>query len=543
PRDVRHRITSHVRSRNVACIICQFNKLSGFEGITPSRSIELDPTLTGSRTDAMDMAEFPEGKLWTGDAEVEPGITAKWGVTPNLILNATANPDFSQVEADVAQLEINRRFALFYPEKRPFFLEGADFFLTPVQAVFTRTVADPAWGAKMTGKLGRTAVGFFAAQDEMMNLVFPSNQGSASDSFDQRVYGGVFRLRQDVGQASTLGLLYTARGGGDYRNHVGGIDGFLRLDQKNAVTFQYLLSGTEYPADIADAYGQKEGRFGGSALNVSLQHMSRYWIIQGIYEDLSDGFRADYGYLPRVDTKTFGGIVLRQIWGKPGGWFNLIRVGAMGQAIYDQSGTLTERGLTLRGMYQGPLETQAVVSWNTMRIRYAGQDFDGANADFDVRIRPFSGAEFGLGGMGGRWVDFENVRLADVLSLGPRASLNLGRHVNLVLSHSYERLYREGRTIYTANLSQAKLVYNFSVRAFVRGIVQYRDFERATDMYAFPVEPRTKGLFTQFLFSYKLNPRTVLFLGYSDNYLGLEHVDITRYNRTFFLKIAYAWQL
>jgi len=543
PRDVRHRITSHVRSRNVACIICQFNKLSGFEGIAPSRSIELDPTLTGSRTDAMDMAEFPSGKLQAGEADVEPGITAKWGVTPNLILNATANPDFSQVEADVAQLEINRRFALFYPEKRPFFLEGADFFLTPVQAVFTRTVADPAWGTKLTGKVGRTALGFFAAQDEVMNLVFPSNQGSFSDSFDQRVYGGVFRLRQDVGQASTLGLLYTGRGGEGYNNHVGGFDGFLRLDDKNAVAFQYLLSGTEYPSDIAGAYGQKEGRFGGAALNVNFQHFSRYWVMQAVYEDLGEGFRADYGYLPRVDTKNFGAIVLRQIWGKSGSWFNLIRVGAMGQAVYDQSGTLTDRGLTLRGMYQGPLETQANVSWNMTRLRYAGQDFDAAYADFDAHIRPFSGSEFGLQGMAGRWIDFENARLADLISIEPRAALNLGRHLNLVLSQSYEHLGREGQTIYTANLSQAKLIYNFSVRAFVRGIIQYRDFERTTDMYGFPVEPRTKGLFTQFLFSYKLNPRTVLFLGYSDNQLGLEHVDITRYNRTFFLKIAYAWQL
>ncbi len=72
-------------------------------------------------------------------------------MTPNLILNATANPDFSQVEADVAQLDVNTRFALYYPEKRPFFLEGGDFFLTPIQAVFTRTVADPLWGTSSPG--------------------------------------------------------------------------------------------------------------------------------------------------------------------------------------------------------------------------------------------------------------------------------------------------------------------------------------------------------------------------------------------------------
>jgi len=102
PRGVRHRITSHKRSRNVSCILCQFNKLVGFARISPGRNIEINPTLTGTRTEAMDMSTFPNGSLEKLNQKVDPGITIKWGLTPNLILNATANPDFSQVEADVA---------------------------------------------------------------------------------------------------------------------------------------------------------------------------------------------------------------------------------------------------------------------------------------------------------------------------------------------------------------------------------------------------------------------------------------------------------
>jgi len=181
PRSVRHRMTSHVRNRNISCILCQFNKISGLEKISPGRNLEFDPTLTANRTDTMPPQNFPGGALESGKAKAEPGITAKWGITPNLILNATANPDFSQVEADVAQLDVNTRFALYYPEKRLFFLEGGDFFLTPIQAVFTRTVADPLWGTKLTGKIGRSALGFFATQDRINNLIFPSNQGVALD--------------------------------------------------------------------------------------------------------------------------------------------------------------------------------------------------------------------------------------------------------------------------------------------------------------------------------------------------------------------------
>jgi Domain of unknown function (DUF5916)/Carbohydrate family 9 binding domain-like len=551
PRDTRHRIISHVRSRNVNCIMCQFNKLTGFEGITPGRNIEIDPTFTAVRTDSMDPAGFPDAPLDRGKIDAEPGVTAKWGVTPNLILNATANPDFSQVEADVAQLEINRRFALFYPEKRPFFLEGADFFLTPLQAVFTRTVADPIWGTKLTGKTGRTAVGFFAAEDAVTNLVFPSNQGSWSDSSDQNSTGGVFRLRQDVGKMSTLGVLYTGKVGADYYNHVAGADGFFRLDQKNSIVFQFLHSETDYPTAIAEANGQRDDRFGGNAFMLNYQHFSRRWIVDAVYEDKSPGFRADYGFVPRVDTRSAEVMVLRQIWGKPKGWFNLIRLGVAATAGWDYEGTMTDRGLTLGTMYQGNLETTVNVHANFYRTFYNGQFFDTPFGDLMFRIRPFSGSEIGLNAQAGRTVDYANARLADMLAMGPNLSLSLFRHLNFVPAYIYERLSREGNTIYTAHLAQAKLVWNFNVRSFVRAIVQYQELRQNPAEYLFPVDSRSQGLFTQFLFSYKLNPRTVLFLGYSDNaaggnfdsWLGPGRVALTRTDRTFFMKIGYAWQI
>jgi hypothetical protein len=553
PRDARHRMTSHPRSRDVACILCQFNKLTGFEGITPGQNIELNPTFTASRTDAVDWAAYPDGPLVKGKADYEPGLTAKWGITPNLILNATANPDFSQVEADVAQLEINRRFAVYYPEKRPFFLEGGDFFLTPIQAVFSRTVIDPIWGTKLTGKSGRTAMGFFAAQDQITNLMFPTNQGSysLSDPLTQDATGGVFRLRQDIGKMSTLGVLYTGRMGHDYGNHVAGADGFFRLDRKNSITFQFLHSETDYPADVAADYGQNGDRFGGNAVNLQFQHFSRSWILGLTYDDLSPGFRADYGFVPRVDTRSGQVMVFRQIWGKPKSWFNYIRLGALGELVYDHGGTLTDRGLTLGVLYQGNLESQMNVHGVFNRTFYDGQYFDTAYGMLTFRIRPFSGSEIGFQGLAGQSIDFINSRLANGLSVGPNASFHLFRHLNLVASHTYERLFLHSDTIYAANLSQVKLVWNFSVRAFVRAIVQYSDQKQNPAMYGDLVDSRMKNVFTQFLFSYKLNPRTVVFLGYSDNamggvfdsWIGPGRIGLTRTDRTFFMKLGYAWQI
>jgi hypothetical protein len=130
--------------RNNSCMLCQANLATGFQGISPGVNLELVPTITSSRTDSRD--EFPTDPLARGSLDAEPGLDLRWGITSDLTVNTTVNPDFSQVEADVAQLDVNNRFALFFPEKRPFFLEGADFFSTPLRAVFTRTIADPLVG-------------------------------------------------------------------------------------------------------------------------------------------------------------------------------------------------------------------------------------------------------------------------------------------------------------------------------------------------------------------------------------------------------------
>src|SRR5262249_43370228 len=151
PRSVRHRLSAARRERDNPCVLCQVDKITGFADLKPGRNIELDPTLTAIRTDS---APAPGDSLSESDSKVKPGLSARWGITPNVSLNAAINPDFSQVEADAAQLAVNQRFALLYPEKRPFFLEGVDFFSTPVAAVFTRTVVDPRGGLKVTGKEG-----------------------------------------------------------------------------------------------------------------------------------------------------------------------------------------------------------------------------------------------------------------------------------------------------------------------------------------------------------------------------------------------------
>lgn len=547
PRSSRHRINDSGRDRDRACILCQFDKMTGFEGLEPGRNLEFDPTLTGVRTDALD--EFPDGELQEaelqeGDEDGEAGLTARWGVTPNVTLVGTLNPDFSQIEADVAQLDVNERFALFFEEKRPFFLEGIDFFSTPIDAVFTRTVVDPDWGVKLTGKQARNAIGVFAAEDDVNSLILPANQSSQSTLLDETVTSGIFRYRRDLGAASTLGALYSGREADGYHNRVGGLDGFVRLSARDTLTFHYLRSDTLYPGAVAEEFEQPTAAFADDALFVEYKHGSRNWYGEVSYEDLGPGFRADSGFLPRVDIREGSGLLIRSFWGKEADWYDRWRVGAVGGRTEDHAGQLTDEELSLIVDVNGPLQSFVQVEFKRGRQFFEGvlyDDLDGVGLYGE--FQPLGAVRFEMYVADGDTVDFINNRKAEERFLNPIVEARLGRHVNLRLDHTLQRLEVPAGELFEANLTQLRLVYNFSVRMFVRAIFQRLDLERDPGLFIEPVEPEDETLFTQLLFSYKLNARTVLFVGYSDNHLGLQGVDLTRTDRTFFVKLGYAWVL
>ncbi|MFQ6045415.1 MAG: DUF5916 domain-containing protein [Gemmatimonadales bacterium] len=538
PRSDRHRMRSMPTDRNNSCLLCQANKLDGLEGISPGRNLELYPTVTSGRTDSR--PDFPSGALENGDIDLEPGLDVRWGITPNVSLNATVNPDFSQVEADVAQLDVNTRFALFFPEKRPFFLEGADFFVTPLNAVFTRTVADPAGGLKLTGKEGANGVGLFAAYDRVTNLVFPASQSSSDTSLADSALSVVARYRRDVGRASYVGVLYTGREAAGYHNRVTGADAFVQLSPTHSLRLQVLASETDYPDSVAAIFGQPRNPFSGSGVGLELIHASRNWAANIEYEDLGPQFRVDQGFEPRVNQRSLEAGVTRLIWGRRGGWFTQLgfRVEASGAVDYD--GTLTERSFSAEASYLGAGQTSAYAGVSRDRRRFLDKDHDLTRLHAGIRTRPAGWLSFGGFGLVGDAVDFSNNRRAFAIVAGPSAQLSIGRPITLTVQHNIQRLEFGDTHIFTAHLFQTRLFYHFNVRTFVRAILQYQNVARNPVAYSLPIDSRARSLFAQLLFSYKLNPQTVVFLGYSDNRSGSSTVSLTQSDRTFFVKLGYA---
>jgi hypothetical protein len=539
PRDFSYYLRATPWDRNRSCMLCGNLTLVGFENASPGKNIEINPAFVMNRTDWRE--DFPQGGLAQGKARSDLGLSARWGVTPNIIANGTVNPDFSQVEADVAQLEINRRFALYYPEKRPFFLEGADLFITPLAAVYTRTLADPAWGLKMTGKDGRNAFGAVVSEDEMTNLLLPANQGSRLEFLDQNAVSTVLRYRRDVSRQSTAGILITDRRGKDYSNSVIGADGHFQLGRADKIKLQFLYSRTSYPDVLAAGLGQPRGFFSDRALSLAYLHEARDWNWWAKYEDLGRDFRADVGFIPRVDLKTKEAGGRRIIWGDSGKWFRKWIFTLKGSVSHDHDGLLTDRMLEATCEYNGPLQSILNLGFLVGREVWAGIPFDQEYVQAESSIRPSGSILITLKGKFGDAVDYAGSRPGKIVQAQPGFSWFAGRHLQISFDHALERLDVAGGRLYRADLSQARIVYQFSVRTFVRAIVQYLDLDRNLALYPVEPDPLSRHLFSQFLFSYKINPQTLFFLGYSDNHFGRPGMDLTQRDRTFFVKVSYAW--
>lgn len=260
--------------RNISGFLSQAGHIVGLEGISAEKTLEIIPSLTlsetGRRVRTVSRAQLSAdpslrepGRFVNESVKFDPGVTAKLNVASAVTLDLTVNPDFAQVEADQLVVTANQRFPIFFPEKRPFFLEGIDIFRTPLAVVDTRTIADPDVAVKLSGKQGRNTFGLLLASDnapgnfeedertEIRQNLENFIRAPALFAFDSRIriveqnsQVGILRLKRDVGKENSLGLIATTYNFVDNHNHLGGVDGRFRLDPQTVFTFQALGTHT-----------------------------------------------------------------------------------------------------------------------------------------------------------------------------------------------------------------------------------------------------------------------------------------------------------
>ena len=540
PRNVRHQFASNVVSRDSNCLICTFEKYEGMAGVRPGRNLEVIPSITVARPETRDAP----GDSWhTDGVEIEPGVDVSWAPTPNLTLNGTINPDFSQVETDQAQVNINDNFALFFPEKRPFFLEGADYFNTQFNVLYTRQVADPKWGLRVTGRSGDGAYGAFIAQDSTTLLLVPGVLGSGFVQLDQPADVAVARYRYNLNADTTLGVIGTFRHGEDYGNDVLGVDGRWQHGP-HTVEAQLLHSTSEYPLDL----GFEDATPTGDALRAYYGFSNRNWDFFTSHTEVDPGFRADLGFIGQVgyDKDLVGG---SHTWfGKPGEKITRVNLYTDYDITHRYDGQLLERELEANVSIQGPLQSNINVFGLVRERFWNGQMFDennygvGANAVFRGAYK--LGANVNLG----QRTDLRASRTGDYSQLNVWGQLDLGTGIEFMPDITWSRLERDGGTAFTTMVLDARLSWQLDPRQRLRVTLQGSHVDRDLDLYAHLPEnerpgPGGRNWGGQLLYSYKVNPRTAFYGGISYGIVSDEpNSDLYGNSRGVFLKYSYGWQ-
>lgn len=478
-------------SNSIVAALGQMGTLEGMRDLAVQRITELMPTVTSQQLDY----RAPSGELLTQGVN-EAGITAKYGVTSNLTLDVTVNPDFSQVETDVPQVQVNQRFPLFFAELRPFFLEGQETFRVngPFAYLHTRTVIDPQFGAKLTGKVGRWMIGALAANDASAGKV----DNPADPAYGRKATVGALRLRYDIYREAYSGVLLVAREFQQTYSRIAILDHSFRLGRSR--TLGVATSFT----DNRDAAGvRRTGRF----VDVGFISQGRHVGAIAAYHETSPGYRNDSGFVPRTDfRRAFGNASYR--------WWPESTIVNWGPRVnyergYDFAGTLTDeiRGATWNTLLTRNITLSASANRNLERFR--GVNFEKTRWSARAVVNSSRSAALTVD-----WNTGDEVRFIDTPFLGrttvysatvvlrPTARLQSEIRLN---STTFTDV-RTNTQAFAVKIYYAKTSYQLTPRLLVRNILEVNTLNRS--------------LLVNLVGTYRVNAGTVFFVGYDDRYRG-----------------------
>jgi hypothetical protein len=547
PRDRHYQFFSNRLPRDVSCFICNARPMTGLADLPRGSHLVVAPFVTAQRSD---VASNGLGEpLVNGNLDSEAGVDLKWSPLADLAIDATFNPDFSQVEADAAQIGANERFALFYPEKRSFFLESIDLFSTPLQAVYTRSITAPAGGVRTTGRVGRTSFTALATRDKGDGLVIlPGAEGSGAALQDFESDVGVFRARHDLGR-SFVSLLATGRsihGGG--HNAVVGPDFQWRPGGSDAITGQALFSTSRTP-ERTDLAAEWDGRtLEDRAMEVSWSHGTRTidWYLQG--QDLGPEFRADEGFIPQVgyrEAYAEAGYTLRP----KDAFLSRVRMFTINYYDEDYDGRELNSRVSAGAGMDGRWSSFFRVELNHDRVKVGDRLFTRTRPYVYLQASPGRVLnDFWIETTFGEEIDFANARKGTGATVGASVTLRPNNHLELQGRASGRWLHVDdpalgsGR-LFAAQVERLRATWSFSPRTFLRLIGQYQQTVRNASLYVSPVNGKDASFTSSALFAYKLNWQTVLFVGYGDEraYGGIDQ-RLEPSGRGAFAKLSYALQ-
>ncbi len=529
-------------TQNIPNRLTQSGKLTELNNLDPGMFMEINPVLTGNRFGSLNDAD----EFVHGDPNGDLGVNFTYGVTSNLTLDATYNPDFSQVEADAGQISVNERFSLFFPEKRPFFLEGTEVFGMPKQLVYTRSIGNPIGGAKLTGKVGSLNVGYIGAVDQ------------AFDAGEPDTYVNLLRVKKDVGGSGSLGLAYTDRTiGADSYNRVMGGDARVILARRYTLTMMGAASRTADPDDV-------DGPSIGSMFSTRIERAGRTFSFNAEIEDTDAAFDAGSGFFSRVGDTQLESRMSYNWYGTPGAFLEGISPSLELRGFWDHddfwAGSGMEEGraqlgwrmsfrnnISFFGNHSRGMFSYMPDAYDGLAVQTASGGYEPFRPDQDLFDGLsstnlsvfFSNWQRVRGNIRVTWSETPIFDRGLGVAVEPANSFNVEGSLNLYPTRALQAeigLRRNtldrpsGEQYSTATIPRIRAQYQFSRAFFVRGIFEYssqdrqalRDPATGQPLYSCDDEgcdPKSGSEANDFhiegLITYEASPGTVFYIGYS----------------------------
>jgi hypothetical protein len=525
----------------------QFAPVCGLERVAPGRNIQLIPYGLLASDHFLNQPNPPNPATppaYRDNFEHRAGLDAKFVFKDALTFDVTLNPDFSQVESDDPQVTVNQRFAVFFPEKRPFFIENAGFFATPINLFFSRQIADPQFGGRMTGKLGKWTLGTLIIDDRQPGL------GFTSGPYATRAVDEVVRITREFGKQSYIGGLASSRDFADTSNRTASLDARLKFSKNWVVDAQAVHTWTRqntnaglnclwFPPSSNGIASQQ-----GNALWLDASYTGRHFAFSTYYDDFSPNFCTELGFVNRIDIRQnygFGGYFWRPEKSK------VIDFGPTAFEILDwnHAGILQDWQAAVGFQVDLTKQTTFSISRGEAYELFEGIDFRKHSTSISVATQPYKWISFSA-----RYIQgiSENFFPAPGLLpfLGNTNRVNFGftlrpsSRFRLDETLIYYRLgtragwttppFSPGQSVFNNYLNRAKLNYQFTKELSLRLILDYNAtlansnlLDLQTNLGSFdggPIAP-TKEFTTDVLLTYLLHPGTAVYVGYNNGFSDL----------------------
>ena len=543
PRDQRYRIASSPLPRDQTCWLCLNEPLTGFEDLPSNEYLLAVPQLTTRTVETRDLGEARRTKN-----EAVASIDLKWRPRSDLVFDATINPDFSQVELDTPQLAGNAQFALFYPEKRPFFLEGTDILASPYQAIYTRSVTDPAWGARATQRNDRFDGTVLVTRDDGGGTVLlptPYITDFAAQSY--KSYASFARGRWNAGPA-TFGVLATDRtlDNGAY-NRVAGADATWLATNEHRLRAQVLGSWTTAQYNGTDWF--KDSVRQSHAAQADWLYNSETWINYWRVEHVGRDFRDDNGFIVQNGYKTFYTENSRKfvgLWGtnEVTPYFNTEYRTSLDGEVLNQ---MTRPGVRI-GLPHATTLTLEYRPNDKVTVQKGGGARKRDQVDINIDSNPAAWfprlyAEVGYGDR----VDVYNNRIGRgavyvlTANLRPHARMELEYQLNGDFIDSKEPVEGSSR-ILNERVQQLLMYWHFTARDSLRATWQSQMIRRAPSLWTIPVAARENLETVSLVYGHRPTIHTSFFVGANFSRNRIPDLQVKSYQTEVFAKGSIAFE-